>query len=332
MNKLKNVFIYIVTISITFLVSEFGFRYYLSKSQIYEMEMHKYALQLKRKSEIKGLTHEHINNSSSKLMGVDVSINSNGCRDNELTGKNNNEYRIMLMGSSITLGWGVDNKDIFSTLLENQLNKIQSKSYYNIYNNGVGNYNTEKEKILFLNKVNNVKPDEVWLHYFVNDAEILPSTNSNWLIKNSYLSAFIFARYKQSQSLKSSAFNSIGEYYLNLYTKNKKGWRIAQKSILEMKSYCDQNNIKFNIIVQPDLHDLSSKSDQAKVHLIIDAFLKKNSIGYIDLFSTYQAVLGKKSPQTLWVSADDSHPNKIGHEIIFKTLFQDSLKFKTENK
>ena len=69
-----------LTTAITALVCEGAFRVYLSFVNIHDMEMHKYARQLKQRSEVPGLHHEHIPNGSAKLMGVQVQTNGLGFR------------------------------------------------------------------------------------------------------------------------------------------------------------------------------------------------------------------------------------------------------------
>ena len=98
---------YIVSLIIVFLFCEFGFRLYSNYNSIYSVEMHKYALNLKTKSKISGLSHEHIKNSSAVLQNVEVKINDFGFRTNELKQKELNEFRTMVLGSSITMGWVV---------------------------------------------------------------------------------------------------------------------------------------------------------------------------------------------------------------------------------
>ena len=90
-----------------FLLGEAAARIIASNGMRYDIEMTKYAKQLKRKSTIVGLRYEHVPNSEADLMGVNVKINSVGLRDYEYPfEKNDSTLRILVLGDSQTFGWG----------------------------------------------------------------------------------------------------------------------------------------------------------------------------------------------------------------------------------
>ena len=283
--------------------------------------MHKYALSLKQKSLVDGLSHEHKPNSSKKLMGVDVSINSLGMRDDYILADSlKYKNKVLVLGSSITMGWGVDYENVFTTLLQNNLNTIQKEDNYNFINSGIGNYNTKFESILFEKNFDLINPDMVILHYYLNDAEIISKKSSNPIIKYSYFAAFSYLILQQL-IYSSKEYKSLGDYYLNMYNEENQGWIDAQNSILSIKDTCDENNIPFLVLVQPDLHNVSLESEQKKCHNIINTFLESNMIESIDLFENYRKYY-ENNLEDLWVQNDDPHPNKIGHEIIYKELLK----------
>jgi lysophospholipase L1-like esterase len=81
------------------------------------------------------------------LYGVNISTNSLGFRsDREYSqAKKENVTRILVIGDSITLGWGVNYKQTYPKLLENFLNKGSKDKQYEVINTGVGNYNSVNE-------------------------------------------------------------------------------------------------------------------------------------------------------------------------------------------
>ena len=81
-------------------------------------------------------------------MGVNFKINSSGLRDYEIPVKKGiDEYRIMTLGGSNGVGWGVPVDSVFTELLETSLNGKQNKLRYSVVNAGVGNYNTVMEHL-----------------------------------------------------------------------------------------------------------------------------------------------------------------------------------------
>ena len=284
------------------------------------MEMHKYAKKLKRPSSIIGLSHEHLPSSKAKLMGVDVAINGFGIRDNFIPiEKKNNENRILVIGSSITLGWGVEYDSIFTTKLEYSLNNIKNDKKYEVINAGIGNYNTEMEVIYTKSILDETNPDMIILHFFLNDVEILDHNNQSFILKNSYLAAQFYLKLMQSKYFASGSFNSLGEYYLSMYEGGYQGKNSAQKALIELNTLCRSKEINFLVLIQPDLSDLSYRSGQFKCHKILRVFLENNNIPYLDFFDDFSKNF-INNPTELWVSYDDSHPNSIGHDIIYKSL------------
>lgn len=312
----------LTTIGVLFLV-EVGFRIYSNFTLIYDVEMHKYATELKRQSSVEGLTHEHIPLAEAKLMGVNVKVNNAGFREDIATvEKQDNEKRIVFFGSSITMGWGVPYDSIYTSKIEKYLNNTESDSFVNIINTGIGNYNSVLHSILIQNKIDFLEPDHLILHYFINDAEELAVGTQNLFIKHFYSVAYYYIRIKQALHASKNQHESMGEYYSDLYKVNSPGWVDAQKAILEIKNLCGTKNIKFSVLIQPDLHDLTDNSLQKKCHKIIKEFLNKNEIQFHDLFYSFQKEI-ENDPGKIWVNMDDPHPNSKGHDIIFKSLIND---------
>lgn len=308
----------ITNLLVILLVLEIGLRVYSAFYTVYDLEMHKYAIELKRESNTSGLIHEHIPNAKSKLMNVGFNINSMGFRDDEISiEKKPNQYRIMVLGCSNTVGWGVEQENVFTTLIENELNKTKFPVEYQVINAGVGNYNTHLESIQLKERVYNLNPDLVILHYYINDAEIISDEIVGIIIKNSFLFSFLKNRLKYLKFNRD--YKDIGMYYRQLYQPNSKGWISAQHSILDIKELCSINDINFMVALQPDLHNISIESEQFKCHKIVTSFLIDSKINHLDLIEFYR----KNNPEdlkTLWVHPDDAHPNNEGHRIIFEAL------------
>ncbi|MBL4577854.1 MAG: hypothetical protein JKX74_05240 [Flavobacteriales bacterium] len=310
----------LVNLGIIFLVVEIGLRINTSISPIYDLEMHKYATKLKRPGSVPGLVHEHIPNSSATLMGVDFKINSMGFRDDELQlvdGKP--DYKILVLGCSNTVGWGVKYEQVFTSLLERDLNPEGEDTAFHVINAGVGNYNSTLESIQLDQKIEEIMPNKVVLHYYINDAEIINAEKTNIFVRNSFLIALLKNRSKYDKF--SSRFEDVGSYYKSLYQLDNPGWLAAQQAILHMQKVCADLGVTFQVLIQPDLHDLSDGSEQFRCHEIIRSFLASNDILFADLFISYQYALGEDKKE-FWVNSDDAHPNALGHQIIVDCCFE----------
>ena len=131
------------------ILGEITIRTYTKFNIIYDMEMSRYSRTLKAVSPNPRIGHIHHPNRKANLMGVDVEINSDGLRDRDYPVEKKEAYRIIFLGDSLTFGWGVDKKHTFEHLIEMSLNATRPVE---IINFGTGNYNTDQEVNLFLEK------------------------------------------------------------------------------------------------------------------------------------------------------------------------------------
>ena len=137
----------------------------------YDTEMWKYSKLLKTKSDNKLINHIHIKNKKAILQNVNIKINSLGLRGNEkdISEWNNAHNKILFIGSSITLGWGVEEAKTITKKLEHNLNSHQKNSW-KILNGGVGNYNTQRYVVNYFDNYKKLKPNIIVIQYFLNDS------------------------------------------------------------------------------------------------------------------------------------------------------------------
>lgn len=335
MNRKKWINLLLVTIGmlVFFILAEIGVRIYTSVSKNFDIEMLTYAKKLKRRASIPGLSHEHIPGSSAEIMRVRIDINQSGFRGPGLPPvKPQNEHRILVLGSSITIGWGVPFENVFTTLLEKRLNQDaaasgkdgdnpENRQVYRVINSGIANYNTLLEALYLKKKLYRFQPDTVVLHYFINDAEILSPGGAGFLIRHSRLAALVYNRVSQFIEAKKNKYKHIGEYYRDLYRDDSRGWQEAKQAILDIHAFCQQSGIRFMVLMQPDLHDLSAGSLQEQCHHKIKSFLETHRISYHDLMPAFRERFGA-DPSAIWVNPDDSHPTAPGHQVMAEGLYK----------
>ena len=109
-----------------------------------------------------------------------VKLNEKGLRDYNHEYENNlGKYRILVLGDSMTFGYGVENNEAYPNVLENFLNEKESK--YEIINAGVTGWNTAQELAFLETEGLNYNPNMVLLGIMSND---IPT---NYLDKNIFL-------------------------------------------------------------------------------------------------------------------------------------------------
>jgi lysophospholipase L1-like esterase len=285
------------------------------------IEMWKYAKQLKRTSPNADMGHEHVPGREAFLMGVPVRINSAGLRDREFTlEKPADTYRILVLGDSITFGWGVRQEKTFAKVLEQRLNDqplAGRPRHVEVLNTGVGNYNTAQEVAYFKERGRQYQPDAVILAFFINDAEETPREEQNWLARESCL--YVFASSAWDGILRHfSARPNYRDYYLDLYEEGRPGWTACQRALRELMALCRQEHIDLRIAIVPELHTLGDAYEFRKVHDAVRAIAAEDAVPVLDLLDA----LAGQDPPSLWVSPGDAHPNERANELFAGQLEQ----------
>ena len=301
-------FLIFVPLAVFLILSELVLRVYLSSHMFYDVEMSRYALALKVDSPNPLIGHHHRPSSQATLMGVSIRTNADGFRDDEYPVAKGDRRRIMFLGDSLTLGWGVEKEQTFEHLLEARLNAITPTEIINL---GIGNYNTTQELNLFIDKGAKYDPDQVVLFYFINDAEPVPQKSRFPGLGNYRIVTFYWSRLK---ALKARLSDSTGfkEYYSGLYREGSEGWARSKAALLQLKQLSREQGFDLRVVLLPEFHELVDYTF-SKEHAIVTDFLRANEIPVLDLAPKFR---NEREPQTLWVSMDDAHPNARAHRMI----------------
>jgi lysophospholipase L1-like esterase len=283
----------------------------------YDIEMTKYALELKQVSSDPALRHVHVPNRKATLMGVDFRTNSKGLRDREFPYEREpGTFRILMLGDSLTVGWGVRVEDTFSKRIESMYRERRVAA--EVINTGVGNYNTVQEVEYFLTEGYRYRPDIVILNFFPNDAEPVPVSRPPSALLRVCRSCVFIAGALDTFAREYFGESDWARYYLSLYGEgNAKGWLDARQSIRKLVEYCKSNGIIVLIANLPDLHDVRHYRLQSISDLVQSA-AAEFGIPFVDALPALQAY----ESSALWVTAPDPHPNALAHAVIAQALFE----------
>lgn len=281
----------------------------------FNIEEWKYAREVKRVADDPDLGHQHRPNISTHLMGADFRTNSKGLRDREFSYERDGQVvRILMLGDSLTVGWGVRAEDTFSKRLERIFADHQIP--VEVINTGVGNYNTVMEARFFQLEGYKYRPDIVVLNHFVNDAEPVPSYSKNPILKLNCHACVVTAGAIDSLFRMAGASPQWIEYYNGLYAEQSPGWIRAKTSIEALARYCRAHDIKLLITALPELHDLRDYHFQGITDRV-RSVAEREQVDFMDLLPYLQ----QEKPETLWVSPTDPHPNPKAHQLIADALF-----------
>jgi hypothetical protein len=107
-----------------------------------------------------------------------VTLNSQGLRDKEIPyDKPPGEKRILLLGDSVTFGWGVSDGEPFADQMEPLLKSTTGRNW-EVINAGVNGYNTQQEDTYFRREGVRYQPDIVVVTFVENDLDAVIDPNS----------------------------------------------------------------------------------------------------------------------------------------------------------
>jgi lysophospholipase L1-like esterase len=313
----SNLLATLIGVAIAVLCMEVAVRAFLDDGKQFDLEMWKYALEVKGVSSDPLIGHYHRPNRQAFLMGVQFDTNSKGLRDREFSyEKPPGRLRIMMLGDSFTVGWGAKFDETFPKRIERMYadRGIQAEAI----NTGVGNYNTIQEVEYYLREGYKYNPDIVVLNFTFNDAEPVPvSSPPPTILRVCYSCIFVEGRI---DSVLRELFvkKDWADYYLGLYGDDgqAKGWLDAKAYIAKLAAFTKAHGTKLLIASMPELHDVQHYRLQKITDLVHEA-ADENDVPFVDLLPYVQGV---PSPE-LWVTPPDPHPNGLAHKLFAEGIF-----------
>jgi hypothetical protein len=274
-----------------------------SSMKNYEIEMWRYAKELKVRSKDPALNHEHIRSSNSILQGVEININRDGFRGPNINYQNYSR-RMYFLGGSMLLGWGLPEDRIATTLIQKELPNDTV-----VINGGVGNYNAERYSTQFFQNVNLIKPTDVIVFYYLRDAENLDAGSDSPLIKNSQVLTLILSTYKKMKGVLNNV--TLNKHFDDVYKEDAPGFIKMKNSIINLQKYCIKNNINFSIYLLPDFNNFKDYKFYKQRDILIK-FCSDNSLKCIDTLPDFE----EYKDDEFRVMHGDPHPNAKANKII----------------
>lgn len=235
-----------------------------------------------------------------RFQRANVKTNSHGMRDKERSvEKPDNTYRIAFLGDSFVFGWGVEKEEMFSNILEDNLNSKNPSLKYEVLNFGVPGYSTFQQAEQLIKKVNKFKPDAILVYVVENDFGL----------------PFFITNFEEgtNELLPAKDFHSMGKIKDSSAKDEKKIIIDAidpNRAFKKMKDYCKENNIKLLVTINPN-----KKIKSVKDRLW---FLKSSRYTkYIPLRKRFLKTYREMNiPEKDLSLSFDPHPSPVKHKII----------------
>lgn len=300
----------VASLLVALLLLEGFCRWFIDDGMRLDLEMWKYATIVKQPAADPAMGHVHRANARARLMGVDVRTNAQGFRGAEIAAaKPAGTRRVLMLGDSLTMGWGVKEEDTVAVLLQQRLNQ-GTGGRFEVINAGVGNYNTAMEIAAFEAKGLATDPDIVVLNYFINDAEPTPQPTSNWLTRNSALLTFVMGRF-DTLTRSWGAAPDWRHYYDGLYAEDRPGWQQTRRMLARFAGICRDRRLLCLVANYPELRQLAEYPFD-HIERMVRNEVTGLGLPYLDLLPA----LAAQVPSSLWVSPEDAHPNAAANVLI----------------
>jgi len=304
---------FVVALVISFAAAEAIVRLKNASMKDYNTEMWRYARELKFPSPDPRLGHEHIANAHALLQSVDIRTNAWGLRGGPVSdAPAPGTRRILMLGSSIALGWGVDEDKVVSSLLQKKFDA--AGQHVEVLNAGIGNYNAERYVERFLNRLAPLRPTDLLILAFVRDGEELSQGGGNVLLRNSQLAVTAWTAINRVFTKSGEA--SLVDHYKQVYAPGSPALAQMKAEFAKLGAYAREHDIRVTMAMVPDIHSLADYP-LGFVHDIFAQTARDNGFAYVDLLPAFRGL----TPEDIWAMPGDPHPNARGHALMADAIY-----------
>jgi hypothetical protein len=310
-NAIFSIVLMVVSLAIALGIGEAVLRLKNSSMTTYDIEMWRYAKELKAKSDDPELDFDHVKSKSSVLQNVTIRLNEWGLRGGPVQPLPPGGRRILFLGGSIALGWGVPEDQTVEARLERMLSDRGQPAQ--VLNAGVGNYNAERYVSRFFKELSGLNPTDIVVHYFLRDAEDLPAGGGNVVLRHSELAVTLWIAFHRL--FDKSGEQTLVDHYAAIYQPDAPGFVEMQTKLKALAEYGRAHHIRLYLAMTPDVHNLVDYK-LGFVHDVMRRVAEADGYTYIDFLPAMRG----RSPQDLFAMPGDPHPNALGHELMANAI------------
>jgi lysophospholipase L1-like esterase len=278
----------------------------------YDIEMWRYAKELKVKSPDNEVDFDHRPSRSALLEHVTIRTNNWGLRGEDVGPRPPEQRRVLLLGGSITLGWGVAEQETLAGRLQQKFETAGQN--VQVLNGGVGNYNTERYVARFFKELSGLEPTDIVVQYFLRDAEQLPPGGGNFLLRHSQLAVTLWIA--DHRFFDEHGEQSLVDHYRAVYQSGAPGFKVMTNKLRQLAEYARAKDIRIYLAMTPDVHNLVDYK-LGFVHDIMRRIAQDDGYTFVDLLPALHGY----PPQDLWAMPGDPHPNSFGNKLMADALF-----------
>jgi hypothetical protein len=300
-------------------------------------------------SEHPGIVYELKSNLRGVFQGQPMATNSRGLRDSEYDyAKAPGTVRIAALGDSSLFGWGVQQEETTTEVLERMLNETKGLPRIEVLNFATPGYNTAIEAEVFVLKVLRYDPDVVLINFNTNDYDVpafmrLPEDHAT--LRRSFVFDFLYSEYEAwtgvpprelpvfdfatrtltlEEADKLDQDPGLPEEYR--YMVGVRGFERALDKLVTAARNEGVEVVVFDVRPFPGLHPTyvpnAFRDSQRE---LLERLSREKGFHWLNTYPSYVEYLKAnpeaRFPRVFAVSDTDSHPSVLAHRISAQALY-----------
>jgi lysophospholipase L1-like esterase len=284
-----------------------------------------------------------------------IKVNALGFRGREVSvPKPAGRFRIMVIGDSLTLGWGVGDDETYSAQVERLLPEFQGHDV-DVVNGGIGGYNTRQEVAMLKRYVSRLEPDLVLVGFYSNDVpdalEDSPSSPSggtriaashpapgqvlhmthgapnSWWDHQLRKSRAVFTLGRALKRFSGNGESTTSTFSMELDLLEgrespslDRAWVTIERQFAELRDLARSAGFSVGIVVLPCREQVTGQYANARYQNRIRSIAQRLGFAVIDPLPPLSQSPMRKD--RLFIPYDRNHPSAAGHHIIAQTIVQ----------
>jgi lysophospholipase L1-like esterase len=271
--------------------------------------------------------------------GQKIHINSLGMRDEEFPQqKPEGEFRVLLLGDSLTFGIDVEQNETFASLLRDSLkNRGAGGKSIRVMNGAVQGYDSSNERDWLVTFGFDLQPDLVVVMFYPNDIDLEPRKWDPWdfpgrdLLRRTATFYFVESWYFEREAERLGAtgedkrirdlqFNEELKKYLGTKamdpndSADKKHTAVARGILFEMSELCKRHSARLAVALIPGFANTQNPLGASILKgLGFDFDHDPSRIPHVDFTDTL-----KEYHPSCWLAWDPGHLSPLGHRLVAK--------------
>ena len=269
------------------------------------------------------------------LFGRTFTTNSHGMRDREYSvEKPPNTFRIVVLGSSMDMGWGISAEEGYVNRLEDWLNLRAAESgtgrRFEVLNFAVAAYSPLQRLETYRRKARAFRPDLVLYSATTLDARLLEIHLCDLFRDHGdlgfdFLRARVLATGLSEEDLRVDREHKLVHKDLVKQRIRPHYWPIQDETLGELAAECRSDGAEIACMIIPRVGKADAPAERAESVARLHGIARHHALPMFDLSGTFDGA----DPAAFEIAAWDDHPNEQGHQRLFRALARALLSDRT---